>query len=85
MPKCMQKIVLFIELNDDPFFTPEKIGNLFINRFVIEEDASFEIIKILELGKTSWKMSWSSHSEYANFENERNQKGMDRLFLIITE
>ena len=28
----MQKIVSFIELNEDAFVTPLKIGNLFMNR-----------------------------------------------------
>ena len=35
MPKLMQKIVLFIEPNDDAFLTPAKIGHLFMNRFAI--------------------------------------------------
>ena len=39
-----------------------------------------EILKILELGKTSRKMSYLSsqyNPEYQNFEEERKQKGMD--------
>ena len=71
-----QKIVLFIEPNDDAFLKPFKIGHLFTNRFAIEEEANFEIVKIFELGKSSWKMSWEDHPEYSNFEEERNQKGM---------
>ena len=47
----MQKIVLFIEPTDKAFQTPSKIGNLFMNRFVIDEDASFEISQIVELAK----------------------------------
>ena len=72
----MQKIVLFIETNDHPFFTPFKAGHLFMNRCSIEEEANFEIVKIFELGKSSVKMSYSSHPEYSNFEEDRNQKGM---------
>ena len=83
----MQKIVLFIEPNDDAFITPSKIGHLFMNRFAIDEDPGFEIVKILELEKTSWAMSYSKHPEYKNFENERKQKGIDlitdeKLFLL---
>ena len=70
----MQKIVLFMEPNDDACFTPLKIGNLFMNRFAVEEDAASEILKILELGKTSRKMSFLANPEY---EEERKQKGMD--------
>ena len=73
----MQKIVLFIEPNDDAFWTPLKIGHLFINRFAIDEDAGFEIVEVLELEKTSLRMSEPRHPEYKNFETERKQKGID--------
>ena len=76
----MQKIVLLIEPSDDSFETPLKIGNLFMNRFAVEEDAASEILKIFELEKTSWKISRSDpkvNPEYKNFEEERKQKGMD--------
>ena len=48
----MQKIVLFNEPSDDIFMAPLKIGNLFTNRFAVDEDASSEVLKISELGKT---------------------------------
>ena len=78
----MQKIVLFIEPNDDAFQTPAKIGHLFMNRFGVYEDAAFEVINVLELEKTSGKMSWSKHPEYPNFENERKEKGLGLLNMI---
>ena len=43
----MQKIVVFIEEADEPSVTPLKTGNLFMNRFSIDEDVGFEILKIL--------------------------------------
>ena len=42
-----------MEPNDDAFITPFKIGELFMNRFYFEEKASFKIVKIFELGKSS--------------------------------
>ena len=47
----MQRVVLFIDpkLAESDYYTPSKIGNLFINRFAIEEDAFSEILKIFEL------------------------------------
>ena len=75
----MHKIVLFIEPTDDAFSTPSKIGHLFMNRFAIDEDASFEIIKVFELEKTSLRMSSPKHPDYIFFENERKQKGMDLI------
>ena len=72
----MHKIVLFIEPSDDAFIRTTKIGHLFMNRFGVDEDAAFEIINVFELGKTSRKMSYPNDSEYANFENERKEKGV---------
>ena len=46
----MQGVVLFIE-SDHPnsiYSTPSKIGNLFMNRFAIEEDHGHEILSIFE-------------------------------------
>ena len=39
--KMMHAIVLFIEPTDEGFTSRLKIGNLLINRFAIDEDASF--------------------------------------------
>ena len=72
----MQKIILFIEPNEDAWFTPAKIGDLFMNRFAVDEDTAFEVINVLELGKTSAKMSFPNNAEYSKFENERQEKGM---------
>ena len=69
----MQKIVLFIEPSDEAFVTPFKSGHLFMNRFSIGEEANFEIVKIFELGKSSWKMADSYRPEFAG---DRKQKGM---------
>ena len=82
MPKAMHKIVLFIEPYDDEFYTPEKIGHLFMNRFGVDEDAAFKVINVLELEKISSKMSWPKDLEYSNFENERIDKGMGRFIVI---
>ena len=74
MSKSSQKIVLFIEPNDDTFNTPSKIGHLFMNRFAVDEDPGFEIVKVLELEKTSEAMFYTNDPD---FEKERKQKGND--------
>ena len=51
MSKLNQKIVLFIEPADKAWSKPSKIGNLFMNRFGIDEDAKHEILKIYHLEK----------------------------------
>jgi len=78
----MQKIILFVEPNDDAWVTPAKIGDIFINRFAIDENASCEILKRFELGKTSPEMSWSEHENNKNFVEERKQKGIDHFVVI---
>ena len=49
MSKLNQKIVLFIEQARRKASKPSKIGNLFLNRFAIDEDAKSEILKIYQL------------------------------------
>ena len=49
MSKLNQKIVLFIEPARDRCSKPSKIGNLFMNRFAIDENAKNEILKIYQL------------------------------------
>ena len=79
----MQKIVLFIEPFDDVWSTPLKIGNLFVNRFAIEEDAASEVLKIFELEKSSDEMSSHEHPNYMNFKEDRKQKGRILSILVL--
>ena len=51
MTKAKQNLVLFIEPPIDPWSSPSKIGNSYINRFAIDEEAAFEIIGIYNLSK----------------------------------
>ena len=69
----MQKIVLFIEPNERAYETPLKIGNLFMNRFAVDEDAASEILKIFELAKDSIRIS----------TEERTLKEMDLINVIF--
>ena len=78
----MQKIILFIEPNDEAFMTPAKIGDIFMNRFAIDENATCEILKRFELGKTTAKISYSNHKDSKTFAAERQQKGMYHFIVI---
>ena len=68
MSKLNQNIVLFIEPAEEAWSKPSKIGNLFLNRFAIDEDAKNEILKIYQL-------------EYQPFDLEEDEltveKGLD--------
>ena len=79
----MQKIILFVEPSDDLFVTPAKIGDLFMNRFAIDENASCEILKPIELVKTSREISRPDGDNYENFAEEREQKGMGHFIVIV--
>ena len=70
----MQKIILFIEPNDRAFNTPMKIGNIFMNRFTVEEDASVEISKIFELCTMCNNAATHGGHTWRNF---KAHKGMD--------
>ena len=54
----MQKIVLFIEPAAEAWSTPSKIGNSFMNRFGIDEDAKHEILKIYHLENKLNDLQW---------------------------
>ena len=85
MPKFMHQIVLFIEPNEREYKTPFKIGSKFMNLCAIDEDAGFEIVKILELGKKKNLKRFSNFEP--NFqllmaEKKRKQKGI--ALIIVT-
>ena len=54
----MQKIVLFIEPQKYKSETPLKIGNLFTNRFAIDEDGCHETLKIYYLDNSFLDYNW---------------------------
>ena len=58
-----------MEPSQDAFDTPFKIGNLFMNRFAVDEDAASEVLKTFELEKFSWMLS----------TEDKQQKGMDLI------
>ena len=63
MSKLNQKMVLFIEPAKYTYRKPFKIGNLFMNRFAIDEDAKNEILKIYQLENAFWEFHSLSFEE----------------------
>ena len=45
----MQKLIFFIDSNGKDYGLASNIGNLYMNRFTIDEDAGHEIVKIYEV------------------------------------
>ena len=69
MSKSNQKIVLFIDSAARACYTPSKIGNLFMNRFAIDEAATHEILKLYHLENTV----------QSNFREYTLEEGMDLM------
>merc|ERR1712018_309900 len=74
MTKTMQNVVLFAENFKETWCTPLKIGDLFFNRFGVDEDAAFEMLGLYQLRETSWKMADPEETDYENFEEERKDE-----------
>ena len=74
----MHNVILFAEQFKEKWCTPLKIGDLFFNRFGVDEDAAFEMLGVYELEKTSIKMVDAREEEYKNFVKEREEKGRDK-------
>ena len=64
MTKKPQNIILITERTEDPWLFPSKIGNSFVNRFTIDEDAACEILGNYSL------------SRYVELENTENMRSM---------
>ena len=57
MPKIMQNLVFLIEPPENESIISLKAGNMCLNRFCIDEDASFELSGVYNLKKPSNKVS----------------------------
>ena len=74
MSKFNQNIILFIEPAIGAFSNPSKIGNLFMNRFAVDEHAKNEILKIYQL---EYEFEDFSHGDLTL------EEGLDLIYYII--
>ena len=49
MPKLMQNLVVLMEQTEKTHYINQKAGNMFLNRFCIDEDAAFELSGVCDL------------------------------------
>lgn len=80
----MFKIVLFLEKSDDAWSTPHKIGSLFLNMLIIDENSAIEVLAIHHLANSYSKMSFSRHDEFQNYQRERIKKETEDLKVFQT-
>ena len=76
MSKNMQNLVLLMEPSEDAWDISLKGGNMFMNRFSIDEDAAFQLSGVHYLKKLSWRII-----EEDEFKDERESKGKGNLSL----
>ena len=68
------QIILFIEPAKEEFVCSESIGNLYLNRFAIDEDAAHEVLGIHYLKQSSYKMCDPENDTYNYLMKERIAK-----------
>ena len=73
----MQDLIFFMEPSESEFMTPLKIGNLYLNRFTIDEDAAFEIMGLHELTRKKFELT---DNEWFEFPIDDNLYDMDEFF-----
>ena len=74
MSKIMQNLVVLMERSEEAYETPLKGGNMFLNRFCIDEDAAFELSGVYYLKKTSKDIR-----KYSREEDDFLNSGEDDL------
>ena len=77
MSKLIQKLVFFIEPDKyhlHPSGSPSTVGNLYMNRFAIDEDAGHEIVNINEARFKTHRLPSME---------EKEQKGRDQIILTV--
>ena len=70
----MQKLVFFIDQTDNRYGSLSTVGNSYMNRFAIDEDAGHEIVNIHEA--TFKAHTWRT-------EAEKEQKGTDQIIFTV--
>ena len=68
------QIILFIEPAKEEWKCPESIGNLYLNRFAIDEDAAHEVLGVYYLQQSSAQLCDPKNKAYKNNAIERQEK-----------
>ena len=79
MSKLMQNLVVFMEPSEDSSNVSLKAGNLYLNRFCIDEAAAFELSGVHYLQKSSDFNSWDERE----IESKSKEKGKEFYTLIV--
>ena len=64
MAKLFQNLVVLMEPSEDAHDISLNSGNMFLNRFCIDEDAEYELSGVRYLGKSSDEIIFGDDSEH---------------------
>ena len=70
-----QNFILFLEETEEEYFISDKLAKLYVNRFLIDEEAQNEMIYSINLKKKSSRLIHNYDPNYSESEFERNSKG----------
>ena len=85
MEKVRQNVVLLMDPTDDAWDISLKAGNMYLNRFCIDEDAAFESTGVYYLKRSAFAMRQNYHVLESDFESnfesdfERKAKGQRKF------
>ena len=82
MAKQFQKIIIFIDPSGLPDETSFKLGDLFMNRFGIDEETAFEILGVYHLKNLPYKMmTEESAKEKGSWIERKFLRKLNRVLL----
>ena len=77
----MKDLVFLMEPSKNEWMTPLKIGYLYLNRLIIDEDAAFEVLGIHNFAPSRYEVSVNKVATSSAFckpvESEFREKGME--------
>ena len=76
----MKDLLFLMEPSTNEWITPLKIGNLYLNRLIVDEEAAFEVLGIHNFAPSRYEVSVDkvATSEFCKpVESELREKGME--------
>ena len=74
MVRREQNFILFLEETEEEYFISNKLAKLYVNRFLVDEDAQHELLYSGHLCKNSSRLFQNYDPEYLKSEDDRNFK-----------
>ena len=79
MLKIMQNLVILMEPSDDADRVSLKAGNMYLNRFCIDEEAALELSQVHYLKKSSFDIQYKNGIKYFFQRKSKGKEYSSRL------